>query len=199
VPRGVEPPAIPLNERSDEALARSARAGAPAALETLVARFEPRLMAFFRSRGVGRHAAEDLFQETVLQMWRRLDQYDASRPLAPWLFTIAARLMHKDGARRRRRRQREAVAAARRDHTNGAHADPSGDAPLWRLASRVLNDEAHTALWLRYAEDMQPQHIAAVLGKRPGAVRVLLHRARRRLAEALAEPAQPAAREGVNA
>jgi len=201
MPRGATSSAIPLQERSDEELARSARAGAASAFEALVARFEPRLMAFFRSRGVDRPAAEDLFQETVLQMWRRFDHYDTTRPLAPWLFTIAARLMIKTRMRRQREEARERIVGARAtpraDNPSPVDDIAGSDASLWRLASEVLSPESHTALWLRYAEDMAPQHIAAVLGKRPGAVRVLLHRARRTLAEALTHCQAPAPREGA--
>lgn len=35
---------------------------------------------------------DDLFQETMLVAWRRLDEYDRSRPFGPWLRGIASRL-----------------------------------------------------------------------------------------------------------
>ena len=36
---------------------------------------------------------DDLFQETMLTAWRRLDDYDTARPFGPWLRGIAAKLV----------------------------------------------------------------------------------------------------------
>ena len=49
---------------------------------------------------------------------------------------------------------------------------------------RSLRDDQHTALWLRYAEDMTIGEIARVMGRTQVGVRVALFRARQRLAEA---------------
>ncbi len=38
-------------------------------------------------------AVEDVFQETLLVAWRRLDECDTSRPFGPWLRGIAAKLV----------------------------------------------------------------------------------------------------------
>ena len=56
---------------------------------------------------------------------------------------------------------------------------------MWRLAEALLSDEQRTALFLKYAEEMSASEIGQVLGKRPGAVRVILFRARERLAAEL--------------
>lgn len=179
----------PLLEQSDEELARSARAGSRSAFEAMVRRFEPRLMAFLLGRCRTRDDAEDAFQQTFAVVWTSLHQYDPGRPLAPWLFTIAARIASKERSRNSRRKVREEIVAGRRAERNGDGSATDGEAAsadnVWRLAARVLNRESYAALWLRYAEEMEPAQIAAVLGKRSGAVRVMLHRARRQLLDAL--------------
>jgi RNA polymerase sigma-70 factor (ECF subfamily) len=48
-----------------------------------------------------------------------------------------------------------------------------------------LSPEAYSALWLHYREELPLKEVAGVLGKREGAVKVLLHRARKNLAEAV--------------
>src|SRR5262249_40168369 len=55
---------------------------------------------------------EDVVQDALFQAYRKLDTYDDSRPLAPWLFRIAHNQCI-DFLRRRdtRRRAEEAVAA----------------------------------------------------------------------------------------
>jgi hypothetical protein len=54
-----------------------------------------------------------------------------------------------------------------------------------------------SALWLRYAEDLAPEAIGAVLGKRTGTVRVILFRARERLLRAIGEERSSPLRAGV--
>ena len=50
------------------------------------------LSAFLRSAVRDPHAVEDLFQETMLTAWRKLDAFDRDRPFGPWLRGIAAKL-----------------------------------------------------------------------------------------------------------
>ncbi|MEW5987644.1 MAG: sigma factor, partial [Chloroflexota bacterium] len=52
--------------------------------------------------------AEDVAQETFVRAFRSLGRFDSSRPLRPWLLTIAANL-----ARNRRRAIGRYLAAAR--------------------------------------------------------------------------------------
>lgn len=49
------------------------------------------LLAFIRSSVSDASTADDIWQETMLVAWRKLDEYDRSRPLGPWLRGIAAR------------------------------------------------------------------------------------------------------------
>ena len=39
------------------------------------------------------YAVDDLYQETVLAAWKRLDDYDRDKPFGPWLRGIAGKLM----------------------------------------------------------------------------------------------------------
>ncbi len=50
------------------------------------------LTAFLRSLVVRSDIVDDLFQETMLVAWRRLDECDTSLPFGPWLRGIAIRL-----------------------------------------------------------------------------------------------------------
>ena len=51
------------------------------------------LTVFLRSRVNDEAAVDDLFQETMLVAWKRLDDCDLSRPFGPWLRGIAHRLV----------------------------------------------------------------------------------------------------------
>ena len=68
-------------------------------------------------------------------------------------------------------------------------SDPAGEVDrrdegfhAWALAARILRRDERSALWLRYAEDLAPVEIARILGRPGVSVRVLLFRAREKLA-----------------
>jgi RNA polymerase sigma-70 factor len=51
------------------------------------------LTAYLRSVVRDPATVDDLFQETMLIAWRKLDEYDRNRPFGAWLRGIAARLV----------------------------------------------------------------------------------------------------------
>ena len=75
---------------SDSELIARFTAGEEAAFREIVSRYKNSLYAFLR-QFLNRHdLVEDVFQETFLQLFASRDSFDTSRPLRPWLFTIAA-------------------------------------------------------------------------------------------------------------
>jgi len=68
----------------------------------IVSRYKNGLYAFL-NQFLNRHdMVEDVFQETFLQLYASRKSFDASRPLRPWLFTIAANKA-KDALRKSQR------------------------------------------------------------------------------------------------
>ena len=161
----------------DATLARHAQAGSAPAFGTLVGRHHGRVYAFLLHTTRHRQDAEDLTQETFVRAWHKLDRFDPSLPLLPWLLTIARRLSIAA-----LRRQRPASAAV--DDLPETAAPPPAY-PIWEIARRELRADAFRALWLHYHEDLPLREVATVLGKREGAVKVMLHRARKSLAKHL--------------
>ena len=49
------------------------------------------LMSYLKSLVWKHDAAEDIFQETMLVAWRKIDQCDLDRPFGPWLRGIATK------------------------------------------------------------------------------------------------------------
>lgn len=192
----------PARER-EARLVASAAAGRREAFAELVLRYEAPLQRFLRMRCGSAEDAEELAQESFLRAWKALASYDARWSFSTWLFTLARRL-----AASRRRSARPPAQGSEALGRFGRREDPlrsmealeSGE-KLWGLAERVLTPEQKSALWLRYAEDLDAAAIGKVLGRRAGAVRVLLFRARsalaRHLEPALAEAPPPPARARV--
>ncbi len=91
-----------LNKQTDAELLQHYAAGEEAAFREIVNRYKNSLYTFLK-RFLNRHdLIEDVFQETFLQLFTSRDSFDTSRPLRPWLFTIAANKA-KDALRKQRR------------------------------------------------------------------------------------------------
>jgi RNA polymerase sigma-70 factor (ECF subfamily) len=60
------------------------------AFNEIVNRYKNSLYAFLKQFLNQHDLVEDVFQETFLQLFSSRDSFDKSRPLRPWLFTIAA-------------------------------------------------------------------------------------------------------------
>ena len=75
---------------TDEDLVADFVAGNQAAFAELVERYRRELFSFLQ-RFINEAAlAEDLFQETFIQVYRSAPTFDSTRRFRPWLFTIAA-------------------------------------------------------------------------------------------------------------
>ena len=96
---------------SDAVLIARIRTGEGHAWEELIGRFEGRLLAFTEARLGRRAESEDVVQETLLGFLNSLPNYDESRSLESYLFSIAA---HKltDFLRREGRRPAISLAVA---------------------------------------------------------------------------------------
>jgi len=64
---------------------------------------ESTLRAFIAGALAAAHERADFFQEVVLILWRRYDDYDAARPFLPWAMGVAARRMKEEYRRVARR------------------------------------------------------------------------------------------------
>jgi RNA polymerase sigma-70 factor (ECF subfamily) len=76
--------------RTDEELLESYRNGNKPSFALLVERYQRELFHFLVRFLGDRAAAEDVFQETFLQVHQSAEQFDLQRRFRPWLFTIAA-------------------------------------------------------------------------------------------------------------
>jgi RNA polymerase sigma-70 factor, ECF subfamily len=153
---------------------------------------EPSFEAFYREtaaplrayvvRVIGRAApAEDIVQDAYLRLLRAPPPIRHPRELRAYLFRIASNLIHDYW--RRERRERDAS-----DRGPGEPETANPNLPLKLDMARVfeqLRPQQRQLMWLAYVEGAEHREIAAALGLRQGSVRVLLHRARRKLAALL--------------
>src|SRR3974390_356917 len=87
---------------NDGKLLRRYAAGDEGAFQEIVRQYKDGVYAFLRRYLNDRDLVDDVFQETFMQLYVSRDTFDQSKPLRPWLFTIAANKA-KDALRRRQR------------------------------------------------------------------------------------------------
>ncbi len=145
-------------------------------------------------------AAEDIASETWVDVVRGLGRFRGDeRAFRSWAFTIARHRI-TDWHRRVARQLAEPLPLERLPE-RAAPDDPAAAAfeaasteDALALIAELPPDQAEVVV-LRVVADLDVAQVAAIVGKRPGAVRVLAHRGLRRLAGRLA--AQRPARGGV--
>jgi RNA polymerase sigma factor (sigma-70 family) len=131
--------------------------------------------------------ADDIVSETFLVAWRRIDEVPGDA--GPWLFGVArhVRLNLQRGARRQ-----QAVAGRLQSVDLGLTLpEPTDEAAELRRALGSLPERDREVLFLHAWEGLDRRQIGSVLGCSVANVSVRLHRARRRLADALAANARP--------
>ena len=173
-----------IAEKTDEELAREARAGSRRSFDELARRYKRRLFVYLRARLGSDQDAEDMVQETLLKLYRNIDRYDPAYRFSTWLYTAATRLAISSY------RKKRIAAVTLTPEAAGGVADPAplpavgetGTGGLWDSA-RTLAESQFRVLWLRYGEDMDVADIARAVGKSRVAVSLLLHRARTNLAK----------------
>ena len=175
--------------QSDEALVEAACAGDKAAFAELFSRYQERLLRFLLTRSASPADAEDALQDTFINAYRYLESYDPRWRFSTWLYRIGIRAAM--AARRDEVREGVDVTDPTADPLLACMRDSSRD-NLWLTAKQLLSDEAYTALWLRYVEDMSINDVAAALDRNPSWAKVTLKRSRDRLAGAYADaPNEP--------
>ena len=183
----------PLNNCTDEDLLARFRKGQAEAFGVLVGRYERELYGYLRRYLGDADLAEDVFQNTFLQLVVKIGQYEPGRPVRPWLYTIATN-QAIDALRRHGRHQALSLDRHREESANGeAHSlmeslpsdapGPSDHAEGLELNERVrasvdqLPEFLRQVLILAYYQGLKYREIADILGIPVGTVKSRLHAA----------------------
>ena len=176
----------------DMAWVTRVRAGDQAAFSEIYDAFFPRVYAFVFKRIGDAAEAEDLTQETFVQLYRSLPSFEGRSSLLIWTFGIA----HNVCSRYFRHCSRWMVgpkdARELEDHPSDAAIESRLDAVhLLERCDEVLEASrrpAHQEIFrLRYAESQSIRSIAKQVGKSSEAVKVSLRRSRNVLVDGVPE------------
>ncbi|MCZ7533767.1 MAG: sigma-70 family RNA polymerase sigma factor [Acidimicrobiia bacterium] len=151
--------------------------------ETVAAEVSDPVQRYLRRRATA-DDADDAYSETLLTIWRRLDDVPPNAAL-PWAYGIARKVLanqHRATRRRLRLIDRVGTSAPERPILGPGEAD---DFPEVREALSRLSEADQEVLTLWAWEELEPREIAAVLDTTPNAVSLRLTRAKTKLAHEL--------------
>src|SRR6266576_6013455 len=125
---------------------------------------------------------EDVVQEALFEAYRKLDKFDESRPLKPWLFRIAHNRCI-DFLRQRGVRDEAATAAAAVPDVASPH-DPAllGIGKAVEHLVAVLPPKERASILLKDVFDYSLEEIADLIDTTVGGVKAALNRGRTKLA-----------------
>ena len=164
------------------------------ALTELFRAYQPQLLRYLRNQEPS--MADDLAGEVWVSVARGLRRFEGDEPgFRGWLFTIG-KYRVIEHRRKAARRKTDPIADERLDGQaeGGLSRDPAtlvidqlgAQEAIDRLATDLSPDQAE-AVRLRVLGGLDVTEVARIMGRSPGSVRVLCHRALRRLADRYGE------------
>lgn len=195
------PPTDPLTSLSDEDVLAKLRDGDRDVFGALVRRYERELFGYLKRYLGDDELAADVFQNTFLAVFLKIDQYELGRPARPWLYTIATNQAIDALRKQTRRNERTADFFVSGKGDSGEENRPFFDLLTDRdidPAERVVGIEEqlrvresvdqlpeilrHVVI-LAYFQGLKYNEIAEILGIPLGTVKSRLHAALLKLAE----------------
>lgn len=179
-----------MNERELDVLIERIRGGDSGAFGRLVAELEPFVSGSSFKVCRDREIADENVQDTFVNVYRKLHQFDGSSKFTTWLYSI---ILNNCRMKRRRRLIDQATlstddvgepaverAQAKRSAEFGADRSLLLDELQAVLDRSVdeLPEELRSVLMLRDLEELSTEETAAALGLTEAAVKSRLHRAR---------------------
>jgi len=168
------------------------REGHRDAFAQLVSRYRAPVYSYLIRCGVDPADRDDLFQEIFLRIHRSAGQYDAERPLHPWVFTVVA-----NGVRsyhRNRKVQTQVFAEPAEHEVADSGPDSERRAASRQRIARVEKELSRLApiqreVLLASVNGLLQKDIAEAFGLPLNTVKTHLRRARLKLMEKLSEVA----------
>lgn len=166
---------------TDADLVRRVLDGDLEAFDEIDRRYREPLGRFLHRYTMDRNRAEELCQRTLIRAYEMLRQLESPDRLAGWLHRIAFRMAAAEG-RRKKMVSLETVGIEVVENFDRSELERNEESQnLWATARRELSPEEYRTLLLRYRDGLSPFQIAETMNKKEGAVRVQLHRARKKL------------------
>lgn len=185
------------------------RAGDDAAFGELIDRHHAAMVRLARIFVADRSAAEEIVQETWMAVIDGIDDFEQRSSLKTWIFGILANLAKKRASKDSRTRAWSTIFDAEMDEELSSLSDRFDGSGHWKSppVSWKLDPEEHamkqkllevvqraidalpasqrSVVWLRDVEGLSSEEVCDVLELSPGNQRVLLHRGRTKVRQAV--------------
>jgi RNA polymerase sigma-70 factor (ECF subfamily) len=189
---------MPDQADADAALMLRVKRGDRAAFASLVEKYRQPLFNFIFRTLRDEIEAEDVAQNTFLQVWKSRARYQRPANFSTWLFTIARNLCLNE-IRRRSRHPAESLEEPHAEHEDQPQRQyedkkitlPTETALHGELAGKIeealaeLPENQRTAILLCRQDELSYEEIAEVLDCSLSATKSLIHRGRETLKEKL--------------
>jgi RNA polymerase sigma-70 factor (ECF subfamily) len=174
-----------MREREDELISK-AKGGDAASFGALYDLYMPRIYRFVLLRTRQKEDAEDLTHQVFMNAWQNLGRYESRGfPFGSWLYRIATNAVIDHYRTARTHAPLEAIPEEVLSEPSGMGeaVDTAIDLHRVRVMLTKLESDQQNVLLMKFVDDMTNKEIAEALGKTEGAVRVIQHRAIKKLKE----------------
>lgn len=176
---------------SDNSLVRQAQSGNAQAYETLVERYQDKMLYLAIDLTKNFEDAQDIAQEAFIKAYRKLDQFKGNAKFSTWLYRITVNLA-MDQHRKRKRKQEDSMEDSYkelpgRDKSDTLITGSKSELAIGRRNARIrkaindLSEQQRTAVVLKYFHGKTSAEIGEIMECSDATVRTHVFRAMKNL------------------
>ena len=173
----------------EKKLIKNAIRGEAEAFGLLYDHYQPKIYRFVYFKVSHREEAEDLTHQVFLKSWENIADYELYEfPFSSWLYRIARNQTIDYYRTKKSNSSLESIAETKSledDEIISELIDDSFNIKKIKEAIVLLSDDQQNVIILRFIEDLSPKETAEIMDKTEGAIKILQHRAIKKLKEIL--------------
>lgn len=162
--------------------------GEASAFGLLYDKYQPQIYRFIYLKVGQREEAEDLTHQVFLNAWKNIEKYQFKGfPFSSWLYQISRNEVIDYYRTKKQDADIEKIPEPEIIDPTERKIDLNFQMNVVRRAIARLGQEQQDILIMRFIEEMSPEEVAVIIGKPAATVRVLQHRALKKLRDLLEE------------
>lgn len=174
-----------MTKPEDLQLVKQAQKGSLSAYQTLYVRHLDAIYRYFFFQTKDKFLAEDLGQEVFIKIWKSIDKYDEKKgAFTSWMYRIAHNLLVDYYRGKKTLTLKEGLEASYTEDWL-EKLDRSEKIQNVKKALENVSADYKEVIILRFFEDQSVEEVSQIVGKSEENVRVIQHRAIRKLREIL--------------
>ncbi len=167
----------------------------------MVEQLSPKIYSLCLQYMADEDTAQDMVQETFIKVYKSIEQYNQEAQLDTWVYRIAINTCKEELRKRKTKKNSPNFGNLAKSDEEDAYwkdtlpvmnyvekeiLDQEKTEALYQSIYQ-LTDDQQSAFVLYYLDEHSITEVADIMGKTPGATEALLHRARTKMKELLAE------------